>query len=79
MTNTRVAAIGATVAVTLYAVLLARSNSFVAGGSDSSGYLNEARLMARGRAKEEIPAISRLGLPPDRAELFIPLGYRDGA
>jgi 4-amino-4-deoxy-L-arabinose transferase-like glycosyltransferase len=75
VTPARVVVIAATAGLTLYGVLLFRSNSFVAGGADSSGYLNEARLMASGRAFEEIPALSRLGLSWNRPDVFIPLGY----
>jgi 4-amino-4-deoxy-L-arabinose transferase-like glycosyltransferase len=64
--------------VAVYAVLLVRANSPIAGGADSSGYLNEARLLARGRVSEEIAGLALLGLPPADPDLFIPLGYRSG-
>lgn len=69
---------GAALALAVYAVLLVRANSSIAGGADSSGYLNEARLLARGRLSEEIAALALLGLPPRDHDLFLPLGYRSG-
>ena len=36
-------------ALAAYAVFLARNTAVVAGGSDSSGYLNSARLFAEGK------------------------------
>ena len=80
MISPRTTAVLAAVALAAYAVLLVAANSWVAGGSDSSGYLNEARLLARGRVSEEIGALAVLGLPAgdDEAGVFIPLGYRAG-
>ena len=69
---------GAALALAIYAVLLVRANSSIAGGADSSGYLNEARLLARGRLSEEIAALALLGLPSRDHDLFLPLGYRSG-
>jgi hypothetical protein len=43
----RTTAVLAAAALAAYAVLLVAANSWIAGGSDSSGYLNEARLLAR--------------------------------
>jgi Dolichyl-phosphate-mannose-protein mannosyltransferase len=62
-----------------YALVLYHHTSFVAGGSDSSGYLNCARLLAAGRVSEPIQALRKLGLSPsDFARVFIPLGYTTG-
>ena len=61
-----------------YALAVFHHTSFAAGGSDSSGYLNAARLLARGRASEPVRGLERLGLPPADAPLFIPLGYGPG-
>ncbi len=63
----------------LYGGLLVRANSFTAGGSDSSGYLNAARLFAQGRVTERIEILQQLGLPSSDSDVFIPLGYRPGA
>jgi 4-amino-4-deoxy-L-arabinose transferase-like glycosyltransferase len=76
----RTTAVLAAVALAAYAALLVAANSWVAGGSDSSGYLNEARLLARGKVSEEIGALDLVGLPrgDPRPDVFIPLGYRAG-
>jgi 4-amino-4-deoxy-L-arabinose transferase-like glycosyltransferase len=76
----RFAGILAASALAAYAVLLVAANSWIAGGSDSSGYLNEARLFSRGKVSEEIGALELLGLPltDPRPDAFIPLGYRAG-
>ena len=58
-----------------YALVLLHHTSFSAGGSDSSGYVNGARLLAEGRAKEPIRGLARLGLSPEFAPVFTPLGY----
>ncbi len=58
-----------------YALALFVHTSFAAGGSDSSGYVNAARLLATGRAHEPIRGLTRLGLSPDFAPVFTPLGY----
>ena len=58
-----------------YAVFLARLMGACAGGSDQSGYLNLARLLADGRASVAMRAVPEL--PPDRMPAFsyIPLGF----
>jgi hypothetical protein len=58
-----------------YALVLFHHTTFSAGGSDSSGYVNAARLLATGRAREPIRGLTRLGLSPDFAPVFTPLGY----
>ena len=80
MISRRTTAVLAAVALAAYAVLLVAANSWVVGGSDSSGYLNEARLLARGRVSEEIGALALLGLTAgdDQPDVFTPLGYRAG-
>ncbi len=59
-----------------YTVFLARHIGANAGGSDSSGYLNSARLLAHGTTAvpQRIPA----GLDPKKFDsfTFIPLGFR---
>jgi hypothetical protein len=61
-----------------YGALLLCGNSFIAGGADSSGYLNAARLFARGKVSERIEMLSRVNLPDSEKEIFIPLGFRPG-
>jgi hypothetical protein len=60
----------------LYAILILGNINACAGGSDSSGYLNHARLLASGRVHVPVRAIQ--GLPPDRAPsyLYMPLGFK---
>lgn len=58
-----------------YAAALFHHTSFSVGGSDSSGYLNAARLFSSGRVAEPIRGLTRLGLPDDYAQIFVPLGY----
>src|SRR5512144_2503843 len=58
-----------------YAFALFHHTSYAAGGSDSSGYLNAARLFASGRATEPIRGLNRLALTQDFAPIFVPLGY----
>ena len=59
-----------------YAAALFHHTSFAVGGSDSSGYLNAARLFSSGRVAEPIRGLVRLGLPDDYvAQAFIVLGY----
>jgi hypothetical protein len=59
----------------LYGALLVRASSSIAGGADSSGYLNAARLFSRGRAVERIQALERWQFPVQWAGRFIPLGF----
>ena len=58
-----------------YAALLFHHTSFSVGGSDSSGYLNAARLFSSGRVAEPIRGLMRLRLPDDYGQVFVPLGY----
>src|SRR5437867_1952211 len=58
-----------------YAILLFHHTSRSVGGSDSSGYLNAARLFASGHVTEPIRGLERLGLPLEFAQVFAPLGY----
>lgn len=59
----------------LYALLLARHMGAYAGGSDSSGYLNNARLLAHGRVA--IPQRLMPGLLPAALPSYtlVPLGF----
>jgi hypothetical protein len=60
----------------IYAVFLATHVGAYAGGSDSSGYLNNARLLATGKTAlvQRIPA----GIDPEKHDSFsfMPLGFR---
>lgn len=72
-------AVSLVIGLVLYGGLLVRANSFTAGGADSSGYLNAARLFAQGQVCERIEILQRLGLPRSDRDVFLPLGYRPGA
>jgi hypothetical protein len=64
-------------ALALYALLLvARNVGAVAGGSDSSGYMNHARLLASGTGP--CPSRTVAGLPQADAPpfLYVPLGFK---
>ena len=63
------------VLVVAYASLLLRNLSWAAGGADSSGYLNEARMIRRGQMRVPIPLMSQLHVGSDWAEVFTPLGF----
>ncbi|HVN75142.1 MAG TPA: hypothetical protein VMT19_02410 [Thermoanaerobaculaceae bacterium] len=60
------------------AALVARFSGTVAGGADSSGYLNSARLFASLRLREAVRRVP--GVDPDRYPpgAFVPLGMRPG-
>lgn len=72
-------AVALLIGLVLYGGILVRANSFAAGGADSSGYLNAARLFAQGRVSERIEVLQHLGLPSSDQDIFLPLGYRPGA
>ncbi|HKA36671.1 MAG TPA: hypothetical protein VKH43_07610 [Thermoanaerobaculia bacterium] len=50
----------------------------MAGGSDSSGYLNAARLFSEGRVFTEIPIPKELSVLPSDRDVFLPLAFRPG-
>jgi hypothetical protein len=60
----------------LYAAFLGRYIGAVAGGSDSSGYLNHARLLAAGRNHATPRAIAGLPAPTSPDFLYSPLGFK---
>ena len=66
------------IAFLAYARFLLWHTSFVAGGSDSSGYLNTARLITSGRIVEPVAALKQLDLPDGFLRLFLPLGFVPG-
>jgi hypothetical protein len=76
-TGGRRAATGAAlVALAFYAVLLVVHVGAVAGGSDSSGYMNHARLLASDRihvAPRIVPGLPQAEAPPF---LYVPLGFK---
>jgi hypothetical protein len=72
----RGAAALAILGLALYAVLLSRNVGAVAGGSDSSGYMNQARLLGSGSVHVQprtIPGLPFAAMPP---YFYVPLGFR---
>lgn len=63
-------------ALAAYAAFIGVHATTVAGGSDSSGYLNSARLLASGRLLDDLRVPAEFGAPAqvDRMH-FLPLGY----
>ena len=68
----------AAVAFLAYARLLLWHASFAAGGSDSSGYANTARLILTGRIVEPVVALKMLDLPAGFLPDFLPLAFEPG-
>jgi hypothetical protein len=62
-------------ALAFYGLFLARNVGAVAAGSDSSGYLNQARLLASGRIHAEARALPGLPLADAPPFLYTPLGF----
>lgn len=59
-----------------YAFFLARHSAIVAGGSDSSGYLNSARLLARGQLFTDLRAPAEFGARGTVNPMhFLPQGF----
>ena len=54
------------IAVSVYAVTLFLHRSTGAGGADSSGYLNEARMMAAGKTSQPIRLLGSMRGAPAR-------------
>jgi len=68
-------AIGVAAVLGLYALFLSRYIGAVAGGADSSGYMNQARLLASGHVEvpfREVPGLSFDSVPDN---LYVPLGF----
>lgn len=61
-----------------YFILLLLNTCFFAAGTDSSGYLNHARLIASGRTSADIPQLRALQLDSSLAYLFTPYGFARG-
>ena len=72
----RAATVAMLLALALYAVVLVEHVGAVAGGSDSSGYMNHARLLASGHI--HVPPRTVAGLPQADAPyfLYVPLGFK---
>ena len=66
---------GFAIVLIAYFALLVRHNCFFAAGPDSSGYCNEAKLLASGHMTRELRLMERLQQPASRATLFLPLGF----
>ncbi|HUR57987.1 MAG TPA: glycosyltransferase family 39 protein [Opitutaceae bacterium] len=63
-------------ALAAYAVFLAANGTTVAGGSDSSGYLNSARLFAEGQLQTELRVPAEFGAVAENDRVrFTPLGF----
>lgn len=62
----------------VYGFVLVSHSSRSVGGSDSAGYFNSARSLARGRVVEPVESLGRLGFPAEDVRLFMPLGYVPG-
>jgi hypothetical protein len=61
-----------------YALVLFHHTVFAVGGSDSSGYVNAARLLSEGQVTARVRGLDRLSLGPEFTEIFIPLGFSPG-
>jgi hypothetical protein len=61
-----------------YFTLLVRHLDAAAAGPDSSGYMNEARLIASGRVRMVIEPLRTLGLDDSYGHLFTPFGFMVG-
>jgi hypothetical protein len=65
----------AMLALAVYAVVLARHIGTYAAGSDASGYMNHARLLAAGNLHAMPRVLSGLTPEQRRSMLFVPLGF----
>ena len=73
---TRKAAIAAAAIVAVaYCIVIGRNIDFAVGGADSSGYMNEARMLASGRLSIPIQPLRDLRLDPSLGRVFSPLGF----
>jgi hypothetical protein len=75
--NERVAAACFIAVVVIYAAVCFTHTCEVAGGSDSSGYANEARAIGRGQIEERITELDRFNLDDSFRAAFCPLGYTE--
>ncbi len=72
----RVALLAAVLALAIYTVVLVRHVGAVAGSSDTSGYMNHARLLASGHVHVAPRIIPGLPVVPGKPMLYSPLGFR---
>jgi len=75
MNAKRIGALCVALLAIAYFVFLVQHICYVAGGSDSSGYLNEARSMARGALRVRVQILDLLHLDPSWTIVFVPLGF----
>lgn len=61
-----------------YAAFLFANGVAIAGGSDSSGYLNHARLLRAGSRVVPLELARELRVPAEDLEVFLPLGFAPG-
>jgi len=59
----------------IYVAIIVSHISYVAGGPDESGYMNEARMLASGRTRIDITPLRTLHLDDSWAIVFTPLGF----
>jgi len=59
----------------IYIAIIVRNISYVAGGPDESGYMNEARMFSSGRTHIDVAPLRTLNLDPSFTEVFTPLGF----
>ena len=62
-------------AFALYGLMLARYSTPYAGGADSSGYLNNARLLDRGSLIAPMRRVSGLDPAALPSNVYVPLGF----
>src|SRR5712691_4624822 len=58
-----------------YLVVLLRNTCYFAAGPDSSGYMNEARLLASGRTRLFVEPLRTFNLGPALIYVFTPFGF----
>src|SRR5687767_5950339 len=61
-----------------YFALLLSNTCYFAAGPDSSGYLNEARLLLSGRISATVNILAEAKLDPSLIYLFTPYGFARG-
>ncbi|HSP34998.1 MAG TPA: hypothetical protein VLU46_11830 [Thermoanaerobaculia bacterium] len=71
----RLLIIVAAIAIALYGRFLYRHLGYAAGGPDSGGYMNEAKLIASGHVTEPVGLVRQLGLDDSWLGYFMPLGF----
>jgi hypothetical protein len=69
----------AALALGAYFFILARHTALAVGGSDSSGYMSEARLFVSGRMKAQVEPLRTMKLPSSFTHCFTPLGFLTAA